>query len=127
MYQMDGSLVLGGYDAAKVTGNNITIPFSYDQNCPSHLLVTISDIKMNLKNGSNPSIIGTSADSAFKACIQPDYPVITLNMSIWRSFLGVSDAIPIDRSLGINFFGMTISVNGSYVSYPQSQLRSFQN
>jgi hypothetical protein len=46
--QVDGSLVLGGYDAAKTKGNNVTVPFSNDPHCVSNLVVTISDIKMNL-------------------------------------------------------------------------------
>ncbi len=111
--QMDGSLVLGGYDMAKVTGNNITLPFSEDQNCISHLIVTITDIKMNLKNGSNPSILGSSVGSAIKACISPDRPVMSLSSDIWGLFVKISGVHEMGRSGGINFWGMSISVNGA--------------
>ena len=111
--QMDGSLVLGGYDKAKVMGNNITLPFSESLNCISHLIVTITDIKMNLKNGSNPSILGPSAGSAFKACIKPDVHVTGLSSDIWSSFVGISGVHEIGRSDGINFWGMLISAKGA--------------
>ncbi len=32
-HQIDGSLVLGGYDAAKAKGSNVTVPFSTDPHC----------------------------------------------------------------------------------------------
>ncbi len=59
-YQMDGGLTLGGYDAAKIIGNNITLPLTLQYNCYSGLVVSVTDIKMNLKNGTNSSIFGES-------------------------------------------------------------------
>ena len=112
-HQMDGSLVLGGYDAAKLTGNNITLPFTEDQACATHLVVVITDIKMKLKNGSNTSILGSSAGSAIKACISPDYPIMSLGADIWKSFVNISNVTEMGRSFGINFYGMLISTNGS--------------
>ena len=113
--QMDGTLTLGGYDAAKVAGNNnITLPFSDNIFC-SGLVVTVSDIQMNLKNGSNISIIGPSAASAIQACLSPGYPLVSLSEDIWNGFVNVSgvSAAEEDRSTGVNFWGMLINARGA--------------
>lgn len=59
-YQMNGGLTLGGYDAAKITGNNITLPLTLQYYCYSGLVTSITDIRMNLTNGTNSSICGPS-------------------------------------------------------------------
>lgn len=113
-HQLDGSLVIGGYDSAKIsTGRNITVPFTDSPHCARGYLVTVSDIKMNLVNGSTPSIIGTSDGSAMQACIAPDYPIMTLSVDIWNAFVEVSGVVEVGRSLGINYFGMLIDNNTS--------------
>jgi hypothetical protein len=66
-YQTDGGLTLGGYDAAKVTGNNITLPLTLQYNCYNGLVVSVTDIKMNLKNGTNASIFGESQGWVFSS------------------------------------------------------------
>ena len=113
-YQTDGSLVLGGYDAAKVTGSNITLPFAPSDACNSGYVVTVTDIKMNLKNGSNISIIGESAGSSLKACVQSDFAPITLPEEIWWAFTNVTGASEIGRSVSpFNFWGMLIPADGA--------------
>ncbi|KAK3178707.1 hypothetical protein OEA41_000844 [Lepraria neglecta] len=114
-YQTDGSLVLGGYDAAKVTGSNVTLPFAPSAACNNGYVITVTDIKMNLKNGSNPSIIGQSAGSSLKACIEPDFGPITLSEDIWWAFTNITGVGEIGRSLSpLNFFGMLIPAGGAY-------------
>lgn len=57
--QMDGNLVLGGYDMNKISGPNITLPTSTPDDLNTDcFLATVTDIKMNLKNGSSPSLFG---------------------------------------------------------------------
>lgn len=56
--QMDGGLTLGGYDAARVTGKNITLPVGLHDKCHSGLVISITDIKMNFKNGTDVSLFG---------------------------------------------------------------------
>lgn len=120
-HQIDGSLVLGGYDADKIKigGNNLTIPFTDDPNCVGGLVVTITDIRMNLRNGSNPTILGPSAGLALKACIDPSYSLVaTLWVDIWNQFVDISkvQAIGVEqRSRGIYFWAMLISAEGAYV------------
>ena len=118
--QMDGSLVLGGYDRAKVTGSNVTIPMQYDVNCPQSLLMTLTDITMNLKNGSSTSILGTSHANALKACIDPKGNALSLPEDIWSSFLSVSGSTEVGRSTSsINFWSMLVSADGACVLPPR--------
>lgn len=59
--QMDGSLVLGGYDAAKIQGSNITTALRTPSlSCMSGMHMTISDIVMRFPNGTRSSIIVSS-------------------------------------------------------------------
>lgn len=112
-HQMDGSLILGGYDAAKISGRNITLPFSTENDCLRGYVATISDIKLNLVNGSTPSILGPSHGSAMKACVAPDYPVMTLSIDIWTAFVEASGVTELGRSFGTNYYGMLIADNAS--------------
>ena len=115
-YQTDGGLVFGGYDAAKVVGSNVTIPFAPSAACANGYVITVTDIKMNLKNGSNPSIIGQSMGSSLKACVQTDFGPITLSENIWWAFTNVTGVAEVGRSFSpFNYFGMLIPANGAYV------------
>jgi len=104
--QMDGSLVLGGYDAAKVTGDNFTDHLYIDKGCITSFLVTVTDIVMNLPDSSKISILGTSSGAAMRMCIQPEIPLITLPADVWSAFANHSGGTFISRSLGINGYGM---------------------
>ena len=113
---MDGSLTFGGYDSAKITGKNITLPFSNNVfDCLGGLIVTITDIQMNLRNGSDIGILGVSRSSAMKACLATSYNVIDLPEDIWNAFVNVSKVTPAEnsRSGGTNFWGMLIDADGA--------------
>lgn len=112
-YQTDGSLVLGGYDAAKISGDNISLPFVPISSCPGGLEITITDIKMNLRNGSSPSIIGPSSGAALKACLLPEKTGISLPYDIWTEFKKISNVTEIGNSLGINLWTELISREGA--------------
>lgn len=126
-HQLDGSLVLGGYDEAKTTGKNTTLSFSDSENCVSGLLVTVRDIKMNLQNGTDLSIFGSSAGSAMSACLNPTYPLMSLPVDIWNSFVQFSEVDVLYRSWGINSWAMLISGNGSFVFFYQCMMQCLMN
>ena len=113
--QMDGSLVLGGYDAAKVTGENFTDHLTVDPHCSSSVLVTVTDIVMNHPDGSQTSIIGTSRGAAMKACIGPETPVVAIPLDVWSGFSNNSGGTYIGRSLGIYGYGMVYAAQDVYV------------
>lgn len=55
--KMDGSLILGGYDAAKIQGPNTTIALKQPTlDCVSGMYLTIMDIKMLFPNSTSASI-----------------------------------------------------------------------
>lgn len=71
---MDGQLVLGGYDAAKVTGPNITqklLPPTLS--CGSGMLLTLTNMVLRFPNGTQADML---APSTLSACIQLDWPAI---------------------------------------------------
>ena len=107
--------MLGGYDADKISGNNLTIPFSDDPNCPTRYLVNVTDIKMNLKNGSNPSLLGPSAGSTLRACIRPGFPHLSLPQATWTKFVEISKVQETGKSEGLNDGAMLILAQGAYV------------
>ena len=60
--QTDGSLILGGYDAAKTQGPNITIAIRTPSvSCMSGMYMPIADLVMRFPNSTRASIIVVSA------------------------------------------------------------------
>lgn len=67
--QMDGSIILGGYDAAKTQGPNITIALRTPTlSCMSGMYMPISDLVMQFPNSTRASIIVVSALSSITPC-----------------------------------------------------------
>lgn len=107
--QLDGSLIIGGYDEAKLTGPNVTLPIQYDDSCPGGLLITVTDITMNLKNGSDLSILGASHASALRVCVNPTPSFIGMPYDMWTGFLNNSGSTEVGRSDShLNFFSMLV-------------------
>lgn len=115
--QMDGNIVLGGYDRAKFKGANVTQPIQYDPNCGHGLIVTITDITMNLKNSSSVSISGASFGQALRACVEPKSTTIDLPHEIWDRFISVSGSTEVGPSWDkLNFFSRLVLTAGAWVS-----------
>ncbi|OQO00370.1 hypothetical protein B0A48_13718 [Cryoendolithus antarcticus] len=71
---MDGHIVLGGYDAAKTSGPNITqkmVP--YAAGCTSGMLVTVSSMMLDFPNGTQADML---APSILSACLQIEWPTL---------------------------------------------------
>lgn len=73
---LDGSLVLGGYDQEKIIGSNVTLPLDYsdETGCSTGMMVTVSDVLVNFRNGSDHSVMGRS--SGVKCCIVPQRQLV---------------------------------------------------
>ena len=117
LLQQDGGLVLGGYDAAKTKGANLTLPLSFDSGCISGLLLSVSDMILNLGNGNDRSLFASAKQEPFKACIIPAYGQMDIQRVIWNSFLDLSGTQNADPSgdLVYGSYGgpMEISTNES--------------
>ncbi|KAL8876442.1 MAG: hypothetical protein Q9198_005363, partial [Flavoplaca austrocitrina] len=114
-HQTDGSLVLGGYDAALTNGSNFTYPFTVGTDCS--LTVTISDIALNFKNGSSTTLLPPSHGSAIQACLSPFAPWISISEDIFKTFLNVTgfpENLEPGRSRGINHWGMLFTSEDVY-------------
>lgn len=115
---MDGSLVLGGYDEAKVKSDkNHTGSIAAATICPSGMTVTINSIVLNFPNGSNPNLLDPVFGSSFlQACICLQCSMV-MSMPLdpyYERFETWSSTQSTDRSLGINFFNMMYPANNVY-------------
>ncbi|KAL9014045.1 MAG: hypothetical protein Q9173_001295 [Seirophora scorigena] len=115
-HQTNGSLVLGGYDAAQTTGSNITYPFSQGTPCTGQLVITVSSIVLNLRNGTSAGILPPSAGSALRACVNTHAPWLSLPSEYFLNFLalsGYAGNAP-SRSRGINYYGSLFNADEIY-------------
>lgn len=103
-HQMNGSLVLGGYDRAKVKGGNLPQKLMYSQDRRTSLVIYVTDIIMGFPDGNLTNIYGGSGDTALPMCILPDLKWIQLPDGIWNNFRA--------------------NVGGTYLSYSRSVLSS---
>ena len=113
-HQMDGHLILGGYDKAKIIGTNVTLPMQWEPACGSGFVVSITDIVLNLKNGSNPSILGSSQGAAIKACVLPENDYISLPYDVWDAFRNTTENEETGRSFAsVGYYTMLVAANGA--------------
>lgn len=79
-HQRDGVFVFGGYDQAKVSGRGYKFPMGgFGTGCRSRLRISISDMVLNLSNGTNVSLFEDDT-KPFDTCIWPQVPLLmTLN------------------------------------------------
>ncbi len=116
--QMDGSIVFGGYDAAKVRGSdNYTARIAESSLCPAGLTVTISEILLNFPNGSTPNLLDpSSGNTLLRACICPHCPmVMSLPSSLYyERFEDWTETESVGRSEGIDFSTMVYPADEVY-------------
>ena len=112
-HQMDGNLLLGGIDQAKMQGTNYTSPLVRSANCNSALLVTITDIEMTVPGtGEAISIIGDFRGSAIQACIHTDNTLINIPLDVWDNFASNASGDYLGRAYGLKPFGAKYKADG---------------
>lgn len=103
--QMDGSLILGGYDAAKTQGENLTLPLkSPSLGCMSGMYMTVMDIAMSFPNGTRASLVAPGAPLNF--CLQVDFPAM-MSIAIdpfYNKFELYSDTSHTESATGIDWW-----------------------
>jgi len=99
----DGSLILGGYDAAKVSGKK------FQKNigprtvaCPTGMVITANDIQLNFPGGKNATI---TPAATIDFCIVPSFPgVMSLPLDpFFNTFESLTGTKRTGLSTGINF------------------------
>ncbi|KAL1862646.1 hypothetical protein Daus18300_008444 [Diaporthe australafricana] len=107
--QVDGSLVLGGYDKAKVsgTGYKSAITTGSDR-CATGLFMTLSDIVVHMVDGTALSIFTDDSQGLLAACIDPSYPSLTTipYSPYWYNFQKITNASISGRSQGLEWWNM---------------------
>lgn len=103
--QMNGNLVLGGIDSAKIGGSNLTRPLSDDGSCASRVIVDITALRVKASDGTKRDLLGKAQLQSIKACVDTTYPIISTPQSVWNAFLAVTGPTPISRALGLDFCG----------------------
>lgn len=115
IHQMDGSLILGGYDAAKTIGEPFVQDLNRDSTCVTGVVVSVTDIVMNQPNGTTNSIIGSSRGSGKSMCIEPTYGLLAMTQDIWQTFVDNAGGTNVGpSSTGINTYGLVYFANGSF-------------
>jgi len=108
--QMDGALVLGGYDAAKAMGPNYTQSISTSGGC--NLFVIVTAINMTFPNGTTYNILGSSHGAALRFCLIPSLRIMTLPFDLWRNFAANAGGTYIGRSVGEELWGEVYEADG---------------
>ncbi|OBS22465.1 hypothetical protein FPOA_08802 [Fusarium poae] len=110
--QKAGSFVLGGYDRAKAYGDGLTTQLTHTDKCPTGMVVSIADILLNFRNGTDTSIFEKrNGGTTLQACLLPDMPIV-MAMPVDPYFYNLQVAIEnveIDRSMGIDFWNVVLS------------------
>ncbi|KAF2970996.1 hypothetical protein GQX73_g2552 [Xylaria multiplex] len=108
--QLDGILVLGGYDKAKVSGQPYTMDLQIQPNCPTGMLLTIDDMILHFPNGTSASMV-TPSGSGFSSCITPEYPgLMTLHYDpYFVEFERITETYISDRTFGLEYYTMLYS------------------
>jgi hypothetical protein len=115
----EGAMAFGGYDKAKVKGKKHTAPLRPGTSCSSDMVVTITDLELNLRNGTNASLFDGSKSQSMTVCIEPSLPgFMSLPLEPYFSkWLKLSepptDIFALDRSFGLNFFTMRYRPDGT--------------
>ena len=125
--QMDGSIVFGGYDKAKTTGEQFTQKLQAPTtSCPSGMQVTMTDLVLNFPNGTQSSLL---SPNQVTACLQPDFTVLMtlLQSPYYNNFEEFTQTNSIGRGggNGINARGVLYSPDDVYVfsKTPSCRLR----
>ncbi|PGG99721.1 hypothetical protein GX51_06173 [Blastomyces parvus] len=84
-HQMKGNLVLGGYDRAKIQGDNFTRDFVDAKECTSELMVYVKQIYITTWYGDRTEVYESSG-STLNACLRPDFSPISLPEPIFNNF-----------------------------------------
>lgn len=97
--QMDGVAVFGGYDQAKISGPNMTVPLTSGTNCATDLVVTVASVEMQFPDGQIINL--QNASSPLKYCLDPSFTLLSLHPDMITTFtansggdyLGISNAL----------------------------------
>ncbi|KAI3400508.1 hypothetical protein diail_2707 [Diaporthe ilicicola] len=109
--RMNGELVFGGYNAARVSGDSSEHSMSSPSSlCPTRMIVTVTGMALRFANGTRTSIMGSSDSSALSVCLNPTSPgVMKMPLNPWfGNFMTATDnsIYSMNRTLGLYYYNM---------------------
>ncbi|KAK8096280.1 Peptidase aspartic [Apiospora kogelbergensis] len=108
---MDGSLVLGGYDKARVRGAPMAFELAPQPDCPSGAILDLVDMKLKSQSGATSSLIPSGKSQSI--CLWPDLPTaMAMSYNPYYSNWSLSDpSVPNanSRTTGIYFWNQQYS------------------
>lgn len=111
---LDGSVVFGGYDSNLVLGNNYTqnLDYSDSTGCWTGMKVTITDIVLDIRDGSKVSIFPTNYE--LPTCIVPQRQLLLeAPSSILTNFEEETGMASIGTSYGLHWSAVQYLANGA--------------
>ncbi|ORY17615.1 hypothetical protein BCR34DRAFT_631499 [Clohesyomyces aquaticus] len=115
--RMDGSLILGGYDQAKIknpnknhTGNLSTKDSTL---CPQHMTLTINEVRLNFPNGSEPNLL-VEGPVTTCICLHANNILSLPYDPYYERFEAWTDAVSINRNHGISLGDELYRVDEAY-------------
>ncbi|KIV90889.1 hypothetical protein PV10_05493 [Exophiala mesophila] len=100
---MNGSIVLGGYDRAKVIGRNLTQNLDFGPSgCWTGMKLNVHDIRVNFRDGSDKTLFQTN--SIMPVCLVPQRQLLLeAPSSIFSNFELVTATTSIGLSFGLHW------------------------
>ena len=94
--QMDGTLVLGGYDAAKTMGPRLDFPVQAGTSCRTNLVVPLLDMTVDT-GGQSRSIL----DKPQFACLDPGMTTLEVSTKVYTQFISLAGGNFLRNSSGL--------------------------
>ena len=94
--QMDGIMVLGGYDASKIAGPRLDIAVQTGTSCRTNLVAPLIDMKMDV-GGQSTSIL----DIPQLVCLDPGVKTLEISIEAYSRFLSLAGGTFQRNSSGI--------------------------
>ena len=98
--QMDGTLVLGGYDAAKVTGSRLDLPVQAGTSCRTNLVAPLLDMTVDT-GGQSTSIL----DKPQLVCLDPGMTTLQVSTEVFGRFVTQAGGTFLHNSSGLFAMG----------------------
>lgn len=89
--QVDGHMILGGYDRARTRGQNVTAPISNNPDCPGGLVVSVENVQMKFASGRSVGLMGESVGRPLESfCVNSGVPEVVFPEPVLNRFINAT-------------------------------------
>ena len=104
--QMDGNLVLEGYDRAKFTGMNFITAIRRDLDCQTGMVASLGSMDVGFRDGTSTNIFSSPTDF----CLDTSGQLVTLPNSLFPKLVKAVGGTRIGESSGFNLTGQLYDI-----------------